>query len=292
MITALKWTAGILLSLLLLVSAGILYIGWSVGILQPSVYEHQSPARPAFSSDIRLLVFTKTNGFRHKAAIPASIEMFERLADKNDWQVYATENAAVHDLSWLSEFDVVIWSNVSGDVLLETQRDALRSWIETGGVWLGIHGSGGDPSYKWDWYRDELLRAQFRSHPMFPNVRHARLNIEASDHPTLADMPDEWAYADEWYGFEESPRPVTNVLISLDETSYAPGRSAMGTDHPTTWTHRVADGWAYYTALGHTAQVYQDPQFQGMIERAVLWLAAKNRHRDGSDTRGAPNGDK
>jgi hypothetical protein len=39
----------------------------------------------------------------------------------------------------------MIWNNSSGDVLTEDQRAAFKTWMENGGSYFGIHGSGGDP---------------------------------------------------------------------------------------------------------------------------------------------------
>ena len=49
------------------------------------------------------------------------------------------------NLQDLGKFKVVVWNNVSGDVLTEDQRAAFVSYLENGGGWVGIHASGGDP---------------------------------------------------------------------------------------------------------------------------------------------------
>ena len=105
-----------------------------------------------------VLVFNRTNGFRHDEAIPAADRVFSELAAENGWDVFVTDDAEVHEPDALDKFQLVVWNNVSGDVLTLKQRESLRRWLESGGGWLGIHASGGDLSYDWDWYVDDLYK--------------------------------------------------------------------------------------------------------------------------------------
>jgi type 1 glutamine amidotransferase len=236
-------------------------------------------ARPA------LLVFSKTNGFRHEESIPAGIELFRRIALRNGGAVFATENGAVHAAAQLARFDVVVWHNVSGNVLSDAQRAALRAWIEAGGGFVAVHGSGGDPSYDWQWYVDELIGAQFIGHPMGPQFQDARLVVEDRSHPATAGLPPSLVHNEEWYSFDASvrARPGFRVLASVDETSYAPVADwgifetdlRMGEDHPVVWSHCVGRGRVFYSALGHQAKSYALPEIEGMLEGAVRWAARR-----------------
>jgi type 1 glutamine amidotransferase len=66
-----------------------------------------------------------------------------------------------------------------------------------------------------------------------------------------------------------------HVLLTLDESSYSPGTATMGADHPVTWLHEYAGGRAFYTALGHTKQSYDEPLFIGMLTRAIEWAGGR-----------------
>src|SRR5215468_12141214 len=69
------------------------------GAQQP-VVDTVAPALPAeLGADGRLaiLLFSKTNGYRHEAAIPACERSVRAIAARRGWQVFATENAAVFD---------------------------------------------------------------------------------------------------------------------------------------------------------------------------------------------------
>ena len=64
----------------------------------------------------RILVFTKTAGFRHES-IPAGVEALQRLGAENDFLVEHTENAADFRPENLCRYAAVVFLNTSGDVL-------------------------------------------------------------------------------------------------------------------------------------------------------------------------------
>jgi len=45
----------------------------------------------------------------------------------------------------------------------------------------------------------------------------------------------------------------------------------MGADHPVIWYHCVGNGRAFYSALGHEASTYSEPQHLQMIAGAISW---------------------
>ena len=244
------------------------------GFLREPVYESVAPVLPADFKQPAILVFSKTNGFIHKEAIPAAKALFQKLGEANGWSVYLTDNAAVHNPQDLQRFDAVVWNNVSGDVLTLEQRTALEQYLENGGGFVGIHGSGGDPEYAWSWYPQSLLRAQFTAHPMFPEFQEATLHVESPQDGIVSHLPPAFSMTDEWYSFRAPPKDV-QVLLSLDETSYSPRvlfvDIGMGKDHPIAWKHCQGKGRVFYGAPGHVASTYADPRYVRVLEQATLW---------------------
>lgn len=269
-----RWFVGLLLAICIGagVMAGLAYKQYRALFPTPS-YDQIAPQLPAFSSETRVLIFSKTNGFRHIEAIPAARTLLETIAAKKGWDSFFTENAAIHNSADLSQFDLVIWSQVSGDVLTEPQRQAFKAYLDEGGAVMAIHGSGGDPAYSWDWHPQELIRAQFIGHPMFPQFREATVYIEDREHPSMAGLPEQWLHTEEWYSFAESPRGRVNVLATVDETEYdIKPEIAMGEDHPLVWYHSVGEGTVFYSALGHQASAYDVVEHKLMLEGAMGWL--------------------
>lgn len=248
-------------------------------------HDETPPELPATLARPAVLVFSKTNGFRHEEAIAAGLPVFAALAAERGGSVFTTENGAVHSRPLLDRFDVVVWFQVSGDVLADDQRAALLDWIEDGGAFFGLHGTGGDWSYDWPAHPERLVGAQFIGHPMDPQFQQATVRVEASGHPVMRGLPAAWRRTDEWYSFEESPRGEgVQVLASLDESTYSPIMKIsiyerdlrMGTDHPIVWTHCLGRGRVLYSALGHLADAYQDePLHRRFLGQAIDWLAER-----------------
>ncbi|KHS46008.1 Crp/Fnr family transcriptional regulator [Novosphingobium subterraneum] len=258
------------------------------------VYETVPPQIPANIPRPAVLVFSKTNAFRHEEAIPAAAKMFDALARQNGWGLYQTENGAAFSPEILSRFDAVVFSNVTGDVFTPEQRAAFKAYLENGGGYVGIHGAGDNSHKAWDWYVTSVIGTNFIGHPMDPQFQSAAVNVETHAHPSTASLPDRFDHVDEWYSFDKSPRgiPGLTVLATIDEGSYKPGsfmgtELAMGKDHPVAWWRCIGQGRVFYAAAGHTAQTYDDPQYRQFLTGAVQWAMKRAGSDCGSDAASA-----
>ena len=160
----------------------------------------------------------------------------------------------------------------------------FRSYIEHGGGFVGVHGSGGDPSYFWDWYVDTLIGARFIGHPMAPQFQQARVMVTDPASPIVRDLAPGWSMTDEWYSFTPNPRTKgAHVLLALDETTYSP-RSGdkdlrMGKDHPIAWTRCIGDGRSFFSAIGHRPEGYSEPHYVRVLEAGIEWAAGDGSTR-------------
>jgi len=241
-------------------------------------YDNERPDLALSGENTRILVFDKFNGYGHGEATLAATEAIQAIAKKRGWGVAVTNSGGAFNPATLGQFDAVVWNNVSGDVLTLSQRQAFEDYIEQGGGFLGIHGSGGDFIYLWDWYLKELLGTQFIGHTMDPHYQDARVTVEDAPNGIGADLDRQWVLHDEWYSFAQNPREGgASVVATVDEASYTPEMSGislrMGADHPIAWTRCVGSGRAFYTAIGHLPEVYQVEQNLALLENALSWAA-------------------
>jgi len=275
-----KWiVAPILLLFLLFVAYGF-YTLWKHEMFVEPTFDATAPELPNADGKPMVLVFSKTNGFRHIDAIPAAHAMFADFAESENWTLFPTENAAVFNAEDLAKFDLIVWNNVSGDVFTDEQREAFKAHMEAGGQFLGLHAAGGDREYAWQWRPQDLIKTQFVSHPNIPHFQDAELIPEDQSHPATRHLPEKWVQNDEWYTFETSPRDKVNVLVSIDEDSYNPstwmfGRDLSMGDHPMIWHHKIGEGRVFYSALGHQASSYSDESYRMLLLEASKWLLEK-----------------
>jgi len=268
------------LLLLLVVLAGSFYV-YALHLVrklpwQSPVFETVRPADPGEIGPKGVLVFSKTNGFRHSSIEPG-IAAIQAFGKQQGWQVVATENGAFFNDDYLKRFKVVVWLSTTGDVLTPEQEAAFERFVEGGGGYVGIHAAS-DTEYDWAWY-DRLVGTHFRDHSLFPHTPEGTLVTENRAHPTTTGLPERWKKADEWYNFRKNPRTVPGiaVLLSVDEKTYDVGETkGMGGDHPVSWTNQVGQGRVFYTALGHTDETFQQPLAMQHIMAGIAWAGKLN----------------
>lgn len=244
-------------------------------------YDVEVPKLAAPHGKLRILLFDKMTGFRDGPSVDAANAAFLDMAKRNGWGVVRTDKGGAFTPATLAKFDLIIWNNVSGDVLTLGQRAAFKAYIEDGGGYLGIHGSAGDPVTYWDWYVDELVGARFLGHPMAKHFQTARVDLEDAAHPVAKGLPASWEMNEEWYSFKTNPRATgSRIIATLDETSYEPvglfGLNLEMGDHPVIWSRCVGRGRSFYSAIGHRPELYSDRLYMSLLERAILWSAGKN----------------
>jgi uncharacterized protein len=228
----------------------------------------------------RILLFEKINGFKDTPSVNAAHAAFTAMAQRKGWAVVTTENGAAFTPAILKQFDVVIWNNISGDVLTLSQREAFKAYMSKGGGFVGIHGSAGDPVYFWDWYVDTLIGARFLAHPMAPQFQDAKVNIDDAAHPIAKGLPASWVMNEEWYSFKNNPRATgSRIIATLDESTYKPdgmgGMNLRMGDHPIAWTRAIGKGRAFYSAIGHRPERYSDAVYVQMLEQGIEWAASR-----------------
>jgi uncharacterized protein len=246
-------------------------------------YDNERPKFTLAKGKPRLLLFEKINGFRDDPSVNAAHAALLDMAKRKGWAVVATDKGGAINPATLRQFDAVIWNNISGDVLTLSQRQALKQYLEQGGGFVAVHGSGGDPAYFWDWYADKLIGARFKGHPMSPQYQDARVVVADPKHPIAKALPGEWVMNDEWYSFRTNPRAAgARVILTLDESTYKPAGMMgqdlrMGGDHPIAWTNCLGKGRAFYSAIGHRPETYVQPQHVALLEAAISWAATDRK---------------
>jgi type 1 glutamine amidotransferase len=209
----------------------------------------------------RLLIYTRTTGYRHDS-IPAAVEAVRALGD---FEVDATEDPAALEAP-LEAYAAVVFLSTSGEVLTPAGRERLAGYVESGGGFVGVHAAA-CTEYAWPYY-DELLGARFARHPDF---QPGRAVVEDRGHPATRHLPAVWDFTDEWYDFRTNPRGAVRVLVRADEASYDGG--GMGEDHPLVWCREQGAGRVFYTALGHAEEAYAEPDFVAHLRGGIGWAA-------------------
>ncbi|MFE6679063.1 ThuA domain-containing protein [Streptomyces sp. NPDC057729] len=224
---------------------------------------------PAF----RALLFTRAVGYVH-ASIPAGIQMFKEEAAANNFAVVETADPAVFDEAGLKDFDVIVMLQNSGMVWdTEAQREAMQTYVRDGGGVVAIHNTldmGIEDTFPW-W--DEAINGGVHMPAHSPGVLQGTAKVADRVHPSTTGLPERWERPEEWYNFDRNPRGDVHVLVTADETTYNPGGSAMGADHPISWCRNTEGGRVWATAMGHDTASYSEAAFRAHVVGGVKWAA-------------------
>ncbi|QNF32242.1 ThuA domain-containing protein [Adhaeribacter swui] len=274
-----KRILGTLLGVLLVSGATIGLFFYKITYGFPVSYETEKPNIQFPRQKAAILVFSKTTAFRHSESIRASQAIFNQLAKQNNWFIYQTEAGGVFNPEQLQQFKAVIFNNATGRVLNEEQQQALSHYVEEGGTLLGIHGAG-DNSHHWPWYEQSLLGTHFSHHPINPQFQKTTVYLEPTASLALTrNLPPAWEHQDEWYVFTGQPQSA-QVVAYINGNKIIPNGNmlwirdknfGMGNYHPVAWHRAVGKGKTFYTAMGHSQEVWQDASFVRLLENALQW---------------------
>lgn len=215
----------------------------------------------------RVLVYSRTLGYRHADAIEAGTAALTARLAARGLEVVATEEPLRFRPDELAGYGAVVFFYTTGnDVLDAAGKAALEAYVRGGRGWVGVH-SATDTEYEWPFYQ-ELVVAHFARHPA---IQPATVHVDDAGHPATATAPSPWPATDEWYDFRANPRDTSGVrvLLTIDEATYSGG--TMGADHPLAWAHERLGGRAFYTALGHVAERWSEPAFLAHVEGGLDW---------------------
>jgi type 1 glutamine amidotransferase len=209
-------------------------------------------------------MLTATAGFRHDAITTARQVVAQLASSSGAFAVTVTEDLPAITAANLANYDVLFFALTSGNLPFSAaQKSDILAFVSRGGGFIGVH-SATDTLYDWAEY-EQLIGARFKDHPW---TRTATVIVEDRAHPTTSMLGGQFSIEEEFYAFQENPRPRVQVLLRLDAGSVG----ASG-DYPLAWTRAHGNGRVYYNALGHFPGTWTHSLFQQQIVAAIRWLA-------------------
>lgn len=251
------------------------------------VYDQVRPDITQWMRQPAILVFSKTVGWRHNEGIAGADKFFVEVSREREYGIFTTVNSAVFNAEDLARFDVIVFNNTTGDALSPDQEAAFQTWLEAGGAWIGLHGSGDNTHEDWAWYKDSVIGPMFTGHPLTPHFHIVRVETLDDTHPIMAGAPEVWSHDDEWYFFDSHPREYgLRPLAGIHETDFTPEGAdienlanwAMGetpADHPIIWVGCPGEGRSFYSAIGHSDLSYEVEVYRQILNNAFDWVLKK-----------------
>ncbi|MGB5810025.1 MAG: ThuA domain-containing protein [Polyangiales bacterium] len=235
---------------------------------------------------VDLLVFSKTDGFRHNS-IDDAVSWLEGLDEREKFTVTFSEDADIFNDEDLSEFDAVAFIHTTGDFLNDAQQAAFERFVRSGRGYVGIHAAA-DAEYEWPWYQD-LVGALFRTHQIYDFTAEPpeyggpfAFRVEDQAHPSTSFLEDTFELDEEIYSYRRNPRWQAKVLITIDPQGFRsipsldgtpPMSQETGGDHPVAWYKEFDGGRSWYTNFGHDPGTWELAWFQEHVLEGIRWAA-------------------
>lgn len=241
----------------------------------------------AFSQNI--LHFTETSGFDHNTR-GVSLSMFQDIASLDGYTVVDDQDGSeFNSLVNLVQYDVIIFSNTSGDAILDpAQRSNFEAYVNMGGRVLGIHAASdtyrhstanGGNTGTWDFY-PEMLGASVQQNPNHVSGTPLYAMGHVGLHQSTANLPDPWNKNEEYYYWSNGFFDSSNVEVLQVEETLGPNGQVNPYDaaRAMSWYRLLPSGAkVFYTALGHAQSNFtSDTLFQQHMRDALAWLMPTN----------------
>jgi uncharacterized protein len=242
----------------------VLAAAWACG----SASAPDTPAGPSSPAAKKLLVVTHTAGFRHSSIAIAETTirdigsrnaLFETEFCRTDADVRSRLTA-----DGLRGVDAVFFANTTGNLGIPDMR-AFLDWIAAGHAFLGAHSAS-------DTYHESpeflaMLGGEFVTHG---SIASADIRVDDPADPSVAHLAPRFTITDELYRFARNSRADVHALLSMDRVP-PDGVGIAGTpaDLLMAWRRSHGSGRVFYTALGHRAELWQDPRYRRHVLEGI-----------------------
>ncbi len=171
------------------------------------------------------------------------------------------ENLAGLTREKLQQYDaLIVYANHEKDAA----PSAILPWVKDGGALVALHSACGNFHPSKEWF--DLVGGRFASH------EGGIFSPKTVDllHPITKDLPALTAW-DETYIHRDLTKD--RHLLQVRE----PMNKNETEEQPWTWTRAEGKGRVFYTASGHDLRCWNEPAYQILVERAIVWAIGEEK---------------
>lgn len=244
----------------------------------------------------RLLVFSKTNGFRH-ASIPTGKVLLEEMGRRTGaFEAVISDDLENFEKDKLATFDAVCFLSTTQSVFLPPpnefeklsdedkaaarERDArlkenLMSFLKSGGGFVGIHAAT-DTCYEWQEY-GKMINGYFDGHPWNADTMvSVKVEPGQESHPLVAMFEGRNVeFKEEIYQHKDPyDSKAVRMLLRLDTEKTdmtVKGINRKDNDFGIAWARDWDKGRVFYTSLGHNHEMFWHPKVVRHYLAGIQW---------------------
>ena len=244
----------------------------------------------------KLLIFSKTNGFRH-ASIATGKLAFEEMGKKTGaFDVVISDDLAEFEIDNLKKYDAVCFLSTTMDVFSPNKnelaklsadekeaafkRDAelkenLMKFIKSGRGFIGIHAAT-DSCYEWAEY-GKMINGYFDGHPWTADTPvSVKVEPGQENHPLVAMFEGKnEEFKEEIYQLKDPyDSKAVHMLLRLDTEKTDMTRNGVKRkdgDFGIAWARHWEKGRVFYCSLGHNHEMYWNPKVVRHYLAGIQW---------------------
>jgi uncharacterized protein len=157
------------------------------------------------------------------------------------------------------------------DVPLDAQQKAdLLSFVKEDGKGFVAAHTATTAFLDWPDFGD-MIGGRYDGHPW--NTTYGSVINEDPSFPATKQFPPVFNFTDEFYQTQEYSRDKIRVLLRLDVSKMPANPEVHRTDgdFPLAWAKMYGKGRVFYSALGHAAATWDNPDVYHMYFEALKW---------------------
>lgn len=244
----------------------------------------------------KLLVFSKTNGFRHASIATGKLALTEMGRKTGAFETVITEDLEEFESDNLKKYDAVCFLSTTMNVFAPhpsvfktmsddekktaTEREArlkdnLMKFIKSGGGYIGIHAAT-DCCYEWPEY-GQMVNGFFDGHPWTADTMvSVKVEPGQEKHPLVAMFEGQNVeFKEEIYQLKDPyDSKSVHMLLRLDieKTDMArQGIKRTDNDFGIAWARHWEKGRVFYCSLGHNDDMFWHPKVLRHYLAGIQW---------------------
>ena len=244
----------------------------------------------------KMLVFSKTNGFRHASIATGKVALTEMGRKTGSFETVISDDLAEFESDKLKEYDAVCFLSTTMNVFLphpkemeklgpeekaaavereKRLKDNLMNFITSGGGFVGIHAAT-DTCYEWKEY-GKMINGYFDGHPWNANTMvSVKVEPGQEKHPLISMFGGRnLEFKEEIYQLKDPyDSKAVHMLLRLDTEKTnmnLPGIKRTDGDFGIAWARHWQKGRVFYSSLGHNHEMYWHPTVLRHYLAGIQW---------------------
>lgn len=229
----------------------------------------------------KVLVFSKTAGFRHASIVTGKLALDELGKKTGAFKAVISDDLENFEAERITEFDAILFlsttqnpfESVGKDKEMELRKN-LMEFVRGGKGFVGIHAAT-DTFYDWPEY-GEMINGYFDGHPWTQDkMVHIYVEPGMEDNPlTVMFEGKPVEFKEEIYQLKDpydSSKVAMLLRLDPEKSDEVEGLKRKDNDYGVGWARTWGDGRVFYCSIGHNHEMFWNPKILRHYLAGIQW---------------------